>query len=140
MISLSPFQMRLASGSSCEATLTTARGGCSGPAGYATVTVLSCATNASALPLGENATPWTQPAALFKNSPHTVPKGRRSPHTPGSGRSSTPLMKAEKTRACASVEPAARSTELGCQASAVTVLRIGFFRCLETHQSFSDSK
>jgi hypothetical protein len=49
-------------------------------------------------------------------------------------------MKLEKTLAWASVEPAASSTELGCHATVVMVLRMGFFRCFETHQSFSSSK
>jgi hypothetical protein len=49
-------------------------------------------------------------------------------------------MKLEKTLAWASVEPAASKTELGCHDTAVMVLRIGFLRCLETHQSFSSSK
>ena len=115
-------------------------GGWSGPLGYTTVTLLSCAVKAKASPLGENAHPWIQPAELFKYSPHTVLNGRRSPHTLPSGLSSTPLMKLEKTLACASVDPAPSSTELGCQATVVMVLRIGFFKCFETHQSFSSSK
>jgi hypothetical protein len=49
-------------------------------------------------------------------------------------------MKLEKTLACESVDPAARRTEFGCQAIVVMVLRIGFLRCLEIHQSFSSSK
>lgn len=117
-----------------------ARGGCSGALGYTTVTLLSCPVNARAFPLGEKPTPWIQPAESFKNSPQIVLNGRRSPQALGSGRVSTPLMKLDKTRAWESVEPAARSTEFGCQASVVMVLRIGFFRCFEIHQSFSSSK
>jgi hypothetical protein len=63
-----------------------------------------------------------------------------SPHADGSGRGSMPLMKLEKTLAWPSVEPAARRTEFGCHATEVTVLRIGFFRCLDTHQLSSSSK
>jgi hypothetical protein len=122
------------------ATLTTALGGSFGPLGYTTVRVLSCATNASAPPLGENATSCTHPAVLFRYSPHTVPNGSLSPHTDASGRSSTFLMKLDSTRAWPSVEPAASSTEFGCQARAVTVERIGFLRCLDTHQLSSSSK
>jgi hypothetical protein len=118
----------------------TARGGWSGPEGYTTVRLLSCAANASALPEGEKATLWIQPAVLFKNSPQTVLNGRRSPQALGSGRASTPLMKLEKTRACPSVDPAASSTEFGCQATEVMVDRIGFLRCLDTHQLSSSSK
>ena len=140
MISLSPFQTRLRKGRSCVLRLTTALGGSSGPLGYTTVILLSCAVNARALPLGEKAQPCTQPAELFKNSPHTVLKGSLSPQTVLSGLASTPLMKLEKTLACASVDPAARRTELGCHATVVMVLRMGFFRCFDTHQSFSSSK
>lgn len=74
------------------------------------------------------------------NSPQTVLNGIRSPHAVGAGLLSTPLMKEENTRAWASVEPAARRTELGCQATERTVERSGFLMCLETHQSFSSSK
>ena len=104
------------------------------------VMLLSWAAKARAFPLGEKATECTQPAELFKYSPQTVLKGRRSPQTLGSGRASIPLMKLEKTLACASVEPAASKTEFGCQLTVVMVLRIGFFKCFETHQSFSSSK
>ncbi len=104
------------------------------------VMLLSCAVKAKALPLGEKAQPCTHPAELFTYSPQTVLKGRRSPHTLLSGLSSTPLMKLENTLACASVDPAARRTEFGCQATVVMVLRMGFFKCLDTHQSFSSSK
>ena len=102
--------------------------------------LLSWAVNARASPLGEKATPCTHPAELFRYSPQTVLKGSLSPQTLLSGLASTPLMKLENTRACASVDPAARRTELGCQATVVMVLRIGFLRCLDTHQSFSSSK
>lgn len=80
-------------------TLRTAAGGCSGALGYTTVILLSCATNANAFPLGEKAQPCTHAAVLFKNSPQTVLNGKRSPHTLGSGRASTPLTKLLKTRA-----------------------------------------
>lgn len=80
------------------------------------------------------------PAVWFKNSPQMVLKGKRSPQTEGAGLSSTPLMKALRTRAWPSVLPKATKTLLGCQATLVTVLRRGFFRCLDTHQSFSSSK
>lgn len=102
--------------------------------------LLSCAVNARAFPLGEKAHPWIHPAELLRYSPHTVLNGSRSPHTLLSGLASTPFIKLEKTLACASVDPAASSTEFGCQATVVMVLRIGFFKCLETHQSFSSSK
>lgn len=39
------------------------------------------------------------PAVWFKNSPQMVLNGRRSPQTEGAGLSSTPLMKALRTRA-----------------------------------------
>jgi hypothetical protein len=80
------------------------------------------------------------PAVWFKNSPQMVLNGRRSPQTEGAGLSSTPLMKALRTRAWPSVLPKATKTLLGCQATLVTVLRSGFFKCFETHQSFSSSK
>lgn len=102
--------------------------------------LLSWAAKAKASPEGENETAWIQPALSLRYSPQTVLKGSRSPHTLGSGRSSTPLMKPEKTRAWLSVLPAAKRTELGCQETVVMVLRMGFFRCLLTHQSFSSSK
>src|SRR5690554_5454430 len=102
--------------------------------------LLSCAAKARESPLGENDTECTHPAELFRNSPQTVLKGSLSPQTPGAGRASLPLMKVEKTRAWTSVEPAARRTELGCQATEVMVLRMGFLRCFDTHQSFSSSK
>jgi hypothetical protein len=140
MISFSPFQIRLLSGSRRVEMFSIARGGCSGALGYTTVTLLSCPEKARALPLGEKQTPWIQPAVSFRYSPQMVLKGRRSPQALGSGRWSMPLMKLEKTRAWESVDPAARSTELGCQARVVMVLRMGFFKCLEIHQSFSSSK
>lgn len=140
IISLSPFQIKLTKGKSCVLILTTAFGGCSGPFGYTTVILLSCAVNASASPLGEKAHPWIHPAELLRYSPQTVLKGSLSPQTLLSGLASTPLMKLEKTLACASVEPAASSTEFGCHATVVIVLRIGFLMCLDTHQSFSSSK
>jgi hypothetical protein len=73
------------------------------------------------------------------------------PQTDGSGRLSTSLMKALKTRAYVrtrkliritleSAPPAASNTLFGCQSTPRTVLRIGFFRCLLTHQSPSSSK
>jgi hypothetical protein len=49
-------------------------------------------------------------------------------------------MNAENTRAFMSALPAARSTLLGCQSTESTVDLIGFFKSLETHQSFSGSK
>ena len=102
--------------------------------------LLSWAANARASPLGENATSCIHPAESFRYSPQTVLKGNLSPHTLLSGLASIPLIKPEKTLACESVEPAAINTELGCHAKDVTVLRIGFFKCLDTHQSFSSSK
>ena len=76
-----------------------ARGGCSGPLGYTTVMLLSCAAKARASPEGEKETAWIQPAESFRYSPQTVLNGSRSPQTLASGRSSTPLMKPEKTLA-----------------------------------------
>ena len=99
MISLSVRHIRLLNGSSCRFMLTTAFGGWSGPLGYTTVTLLSCAVNAKAFPLGEKATSFTHPAVVFKNSPHTVLKGSFSPHAVRDGRSSTCLMKLLKTLA-----------------------------------------
>lgn len=49
-------------------------------------------------------------------------------------------MKADKTRAFMSALPAARRTLLGCQSTESTVDLMGFFKSLETHQSFSGSK
>ena len=92
MISSSPFHTRLQNGRSCVLILMTASGGCSGPLGYTTVTLLSCPVKARTFPLGEKAHECTQPPALFKYSPQTVLNGRRSPHTDGSGRSSTPTF------------------------------------------------
>ena len=77
----------------------TARGGSSGPAGYAIVTLESCETKASASPEGENATLWTHPPAGLGYSAQSVLKGNRVPQTVGSGRLSTSLIKALKTRA-----------------------------------------
>jgi len=48
-------------------------------------------------------------------------------------------MKAEKTRAAPSADPAARRTEFGCQSRPRTVERSGFLRCLATHQLLSAS-
>ena len=104
------------------------------------MTLLSWAANARALPEGEKATLWIQPAELLRYSPQTVLNGNLSPQTLLSGLSSTPLMKLENTLAWASVDPAARRTEFGCQDRVVIVLRMGFLRCLDTHQSFSSSK
>jgi hypothetical protein len=42
-------------------------------------------TKAKASPEGEKATSWTHPPLGLANSPQMVPKGRRSPHTVGSG-------------------------------------------------------
>lgn len=42
-------------------------------------------TKAKASPDGEKATSWTHPPLGLANSPQIVPKGRRSPHTVGSG-------------------------------------------------------
>jgi hypothetical protein len=42
-------------------------------------------TKAKASPEGEKATSWTHPPLGLANSPQIVPKGRRSPHTVGSG-------------------------------------------------------
>lgn len=101
---------------------------------------LDSPTKASASPLGLNATPCTQPPAGVAHSPHTVPNGRRSPQTVGGGLASTPLIKALKTRARMSAQPAAISTLLGCQSRERTVLRRGRLMCLATHQSLSSSK
>lgn len=91
-------------------------------------------------PEGEKATLWTQPPRLLWNSPHTVLKGSLSPQTVGGGFLSTPLIKAENTRAFMSAEPEASRTLLGCQSTERTVLRIGFLMCLLPHQSLSSSK
>src|SRR5947207_4694888 len=99
MISLSPFQIKPINGNSCVLTFTIALGACSGPDGYTTVILLSWAAKARVSPLGENATSCTHPAELFKYSPQTVLNGNLSPQTLGSGLSSTPLIKLEKTRA-----------------------------------------
>ena len=77
----------------------TARGDCSGPAGYAIDTLESWETKARASPEGEKATLWTHPPAGLAYSAHNVLKGSRVPQTDGSGRLSTSLMNALITRA-----------------------------------------
>lgn len=80
------------------------------------------------------------PAGELGNSAIICPRVILAPQGVASGVDSMSLMYAEKTLTLKSAEPATRSTLLGCQSREVMVDLIGFLMCLDTHQSFSDSK
>lgn len=111
----------------------------------AIVTLESWEQNATWLPEGEKETECTQP--LVGYSAHKVPNGSFSPQTGFDALfldmdylESIPLIQPLKTRAVMSLHPAAKIMFSGCQSTLNTVLRIGFFKCFETHQLCSSSK
>mmetsp|Transcript_49632 Transcript_49632/g.124797 ORF Transcript_49632/g.124797 Transcript_49632/m.124797 type:complete len:272 (+) Transcript_49632:135-950(+) len=100
-------------------------------------TVESWLQKASCMPEGAHFTLCTHPLEGYSAS--SSPNGSRLPKGVSPGRSSTPLMKPENTRALKSLLAVASRMLLGCQSTLRTV-DLCFLMCLDTHQSLSTSK